>query len=128
MASRLGITDRVSQIPSASPESLARLYANAHACLALSACESFGLPLLEAMRAGLPAIVADEPWSREMAGDAAIRVDATEPAAIANAVRALSDRREWERRSLWGRQVAGRFTWAQTASALADVAATLIGR
>lgn len=126
IARRLGVSDRVRRIGSLPPDALAELYARAHVCLALSACESFGLPLLEAMRAGVPAIVADEPWTAEMAGDAAIRVDATNPTEIADAVRRLEDPGERRVRSVAGREVARCFSWAKTASSVADLASNLI--
>jgi glycosyltransferase involved in cell wall biosynthesis len=53
---------------------LAQLYATASAFAFLSEYEGFGLTPLEAMSAGLPAVVLDTPVAREVYGDAAIFV------------------------------------------------------
>lgn len=51
-----------------------------------SAKETLGLPLLEAMYFGLPAVLPDLPYAREIYGDAAIYFDSAEPDAVASAM------------------------------------------
>ena len=109
-------------------EDLAELFASCHAGLTLSACESFGIPVLEGMRAGQPQVVADEPWSAETVGDAAVRVDATDPASVAAGIRTLEDPGEWRRRAEAGREAAARYTWSANAAGIVAVAASIARR
>jgi alpha-1,3-rhamnosyl/mannosyltransferase len=102
-------------------EALADLYAEAHALVTPSACESFGIPAAEAMRAGLPVVAADEPWARELGRDAIV-LARPEAGAVAAAVRTLEDEAEWRRRSLAGVEVASGYTWRGTAAGLAAAA------
>jgi glycosyltransferase involved in cell wall biosynthesis len=101
---------------------LSALFSSAHAAISLSSCESFGIPVVEAMRAGLPAVVADEPWSAEIARDAAIRVDAHDLSEVVAGLRMLEDRAVWLERSAYGQHVASQFTWDKTAAGIAAVA------
>jgi glycosyltransferase involved in cell wall biosynthesis len=125
-ARRQGMEHRVHRLGGLSDEALADLLAGAHVVLSLSRCESFGIPIVEAMRAGVPAVVPDEPWSTELAEDAAIRVDANDPAAVAAGIRRLEDAAEWQLRSKLGREVADRYVWRATAAAIARAAASVV--
>jgi len=74
------------------PEDLACLYAGARAFVFASRYEGFGLPLLEAFAAGVPAAVADCAALPEVAGDAALLFDPDRPEDIADKIRrALED-------------------------------------
>ena len=97
----------------------AALYAGAHVLVALSACESFGLPGIEAMRAGLPVVAADEAWAREMLADGA-RLVAPTPAAVATAVSELVEPATTASLVEAGRVQAARYTWGSMADAVAD--------
>src|SRR5690606_35540421 len=68
------------------------LYGGA-ACLAyVSLWEGFGLPIIEAMAAGVPVVTANRASMPEVAGDAALLVDPTDVPAIADALaRAVHD-------------------------------------
>lgn len=62
----------------------AALYASA-ACFVLpSHYEGFGMPILEAMRYGVPVAASDIPVFHEVAGDAAVYFDQNKPGAIAD--------------------------------------------
>jgi len=67
----LGLGERVVHLGLVSPQRLAELYAGALALVSPSLHEGFGLPLLEALSAGTPALVSELPAFRELAGDAA---------------------------------------------------------
>ncbi len=72
-----------------SPKALERLRANAALVVAPSLAEGFGLPLLEGLAAGLPTVASDIDVFREVAGDGAALVPATDVDAWADALGAL---------------------------------------
>src|SRR3954447_8330824 len=125
-ATAVGVEQRVHLAGAVGAEELARLFASAHAGLSLSACESFGIPVLEGMRAGLPHVVADEAWSADMLGEHAIRVPAGDPRAVAAGIARLEDAAEWERISASGRELAARYTWRAHAEGIARLAAGVV--
>ena len=67
-------------------EHLAGLYAGALASVYVSLYEGFGLPPLEAMQSGCPVIASRTTSIPEVVGDAALTVDPTNEAAIAEAI------------------------------------------
>lgn len=71
------------------PEELAALYGAALAAVLPSLYEGFGLPLLEALAAGLPVVASDIAVHREVAGDAALYAPADRPDLFAGQVAAL---------------------------------------
>jgi glycosyltransferase involved in cell wall biosynthesis len=78
--------------------------------------EGFGLPPLEAMAAGTPALVGAYPAAQELLGDAALLVDPEDVESIAHGLRQLSgDRPVTRRLQLAGKAKASTFTWERTA-------------
>ncbi|MDK9697729.1 MAG: glycosyltransferase family 4 protein [Siculibacillus sp.] len=69
---RRGLADHVVFASGLTSPSIARLMAGARALLMPSLAEGFGLPPVEAMAVGTPAVVSDIPAHRDSAGDAAI--------------------------------------------------------
>jgi glycosyltransferase involved in cell wall biosynthesis len=69
-------------------EDLPALYSGAFACVYPSLYEGFGLPVLEAMQCGATVIASRDPAIVEVAGGAAVHVDATDVRALAEAMRA----------------------------------------
>ena len=95
------------------------LYRIATALVFPSTYEGFGAPVLEAMRAGCPALVADATALPEVIGDAGVRLPTDDPDAWALAVgRLLDDPSERERLAAAGRARAARFTAAGSATLL----------
>jgi glycosyltransferase involved in cell wall biosynthesis len=97
-------------------EELPALYAGAQAFVLPSLYEGFGLPCLEAMACGTPVVAADRTALPETCGGAALLVDPTDQAAIADAVMvAIGDTSLRER----GLARAAAFSWERTARELA---------
>lgn len=101
---------------------LAALYRSATALCLPSVYEGFGLTLLEAMLAGLPALVGNQGALPELAGDAAVQVDPTDVGSIARGLERLLDD-EALRAGLVarGRARAAGFTWQAAATQVLEV-------
>ena len=82
---------RVRHVGQVSDEELVRLYAGASCLVVASLYEGFGLPLLEAMAIGTPAVASDVPALRELGGDTVRYADPRDPAALARAIKACLD-------------------------------------
>jgi glycosyltransferase involved in cell wall biosynthesis len=72
-------------------EELYRLFQDARAFVYPSSFEGFGIPVLEAMAAGIPVACSDIPPLREVAGDTVIYFDPGNDAAMASALRQVVD-------------------------------------
>jgi len=93
-------------------ERLPALYRGASVFVYPSRFEGFGIPVIEAMACGVPCVVSSHPSLDEASGDAALRADPDDPAALAEAVHeAIARRGELVERGL---EHAGRFTWLET--------------
>jgi glycosyltransferase involved in cell wall biosynthesis len=101
---------------------LSALYESASVLAFPSLYEGFGLPLLEAMARGLPAVVSNAGALPELAGEAAVLVDPQDPSAIEVGLeKALSDKALRERLAGAGRERARQFTWERSAAITRDV-------
>ncbi len=121
LASDLGVAARVSFLGAVTDSVLAGLYADALALCFPSLAEGFGLPVLEAMTAGIPVVASDIPATRELAGGAAMYVGSRDGGAWADALEALAlDSRLRAALSRQGRERAKAFTWERTAAATLD--------
>jgi glycosyltransferase involved in cell wall biosynthesis len=103
---------RLGEVPDAE---LARLYAGALAFVLPSLYEGFGLPCLEAMASGTPVVASNRGALPETCGDAALLVDPTDQAAIADAVEAAIGDDGLRTRGL---ARAAEFSWERTVFAL----------
>lgn len=90
-ARRLGIVDRVLFRNEVTDADLPALLQGATLALYLSRAEGFGMPIVEAMGAGVPILVAAGPHLRDAGGESAVVVDPDDPSALAAAIRALLD-------------------------------------
>jgi glycosyltransferase involved in cell wall biosynthesis len=105
------------------------LIGGARALLMPSLAEGFGLPVVEAMALGTPVATSDSGALREVAGGAALLVDPSDPAAIADAiVRLAGDDRLCAELHAAGLRRARNFTLARFAERLERLYAPLVAR
>ena len=97
-------------------ETLSDLYRRAALLVYTSSYEGFGLPILEAMGHGCPALIARNSSLPEVGGDAAIYIDDSTPDGIARALsETLADRTALAARGEASRAHAARFDWQHVA-------------
>ena len=116
LAARAGIAHRVLPVGTVDDATLSAVYAGATCVVMPSLAEGFGLPVIEAMAAGIPVITSDDPALVESGGGHALVVAAGEREPLAAAVRQATgpDRlrpAQLER----ARAHAAGFTWADFA-------------
>ena len=105
-------------IASASPAELSAWYASARVLAQVSLYEGFGLPVVEALAAGLPVVVSDIPVLHEVTGGAALAyVDPYDCDSIAAGL-CTNLSCSMDRDSL--RLAAARYSWPQSAASLAS--------
>lgn len=118
----LGLTKRVKFLGYVAYEKLPVLINQAIALVLPSLWEGYGLPLLEAMACGTPAIASNRSSLPEVAGDAAILIDPYNVGEIADAMRAiiLQTNLRARLREL-GLARASQFSWAKTGQMVAEI-------
>lgn len=99
-------------------DELARLYRAAAVFVYPSRFEGFGLPVIESMACGAPVVCSSHESMDEACGDAAVRADPEDPAAIAAAIEIALDRRN--DLVTRGRGHASRFSWSKTGRVFLD--------
>jgi len=116
LARDLGIEDYVQVLGRVTDERLQSCYAHADMLLMPSLYEGFGLPLLEAMRHGVPVITSNVASMPEVAGEGGLLVDPHSEQAIAAALLLLiRDRRLHRHKSEQARLQASQFSWQRCA-------------
>jgi len=119
-AAELGVLSDLRLLDWVSGPELEGLYALADVFVFPSLYEGFGLPVLEAMRRGVPVACSNRSSLPEVAGDAALLFDPEDVGSITRAIeRILGEPAEADRLRSAGRVQAARFTWAATARATA---------
>lgn len=127
LIAKLDVKDSVQLTGWIPREELLQLYARAHAFVYPSAFEGFGMPVLEAMAAGIPVACSDIPPLREVAGDAALFFDPLSEDAIAIALdRIVTDAGLRAQLAQAGPERARLFSWEkaahETLAALLEIA------
>lgn len=107
-----------------SPEEVEELYAAADVFVFPSLAESFGFPMAEAMRHGLPIVGADTPVNREVCGPAAVYFHPRSAEDLAGRLRSMAaDNDLCIRLSASGREeAAARFEWSAHARRVLEAA------
>jgi glycosyltransferase involved in cell wall biosynthesis len=121
LARELGVSHRILEFAGVSEPDLATLYRSARALLYPSLVEGYGLPLLEAMAAGVPVIASDVPVFREVAGDAAMLVPPFDTSAWVSAIIDLDDPGRRDALIAAGRRRAAAATWDRAADRLTSI-------
>lgn len=102
-----------------SDSKLRALYANARCLLCPSRTEGFGLPPLEAMLCGTPAVIAPAGALPEVCRDAVLYADVDDPSSWTTAIRALVPESPlFVRKVTEGLTQAKRFTWSESGDQL----------
>ena len=112
-----------------SESTLTALYESASVLALPSLYEGFGLPLLEAMSNGVPAVIGRVGALPELAGEAAIAVDPEDVGAIASALeKLLADEGLRRRLGEAGRRRAAGLTWGRAGELTMGVLRSVAGR
>ncbi len=129
IAGRADLKGRVVRTGFVQDEDLAAIYSAAHAFVFTSLYEGFGLPILEAMRCGIPVISSNAGALPEVAGDAAVMVSPHDEDALCQAMLDML-RDEGRRTSLGerGLERAAGFTWDRTAELTAKAYRAMLDR
>lgn len=110
---------RVLMTGSVASEELPAIYAMATLFCFPSFAEGFGLPPLEAMAAGVPAVVSHTTSLPEVCGDAPVYIDSDNPENIAYALnRLLEDPIMYQQKKKTGFEQARKYNWDKTAHGL----------
>ena len=122
LIAELGLESRVRLMPGLPDEWLPAVYRAASVFAFPSLAEGYGLPVLEAMAAGLPVVMSDIEVMAEVAGSAALMVPPRDVAGWASALTAvLSDATLAGRLTAAGHATAAAASWEHGASALVSL-------
>ena len=118
---REGIQDSVRHVGFAPADDLPLWYNSAEAFLYPSIYEGFGLPVLEAMACGSPALTTDQSSLPEVAGDAALCLPPEDSGRWTDALARIEQDRDWRAQAREkGLQRAKGFSWQRTAALTLD--------
>lgn len=116
LARELGIEQDILELGALPAEDMPLVYQISDALLFLSFYEGFGLPVLEAMASGVPAVISGCAALAETGGDAALTAGPQNPALAAESLyRVLEDIPFRQTLVEKGKKRAAQFTWQETA-------------
>jgi glycosyltransferase involved in cell wall biosynthesis len=116
-AADAGVEGLIHFVGAVSDQDLARLYRGAALVAFVSLYEGFGLPIIEAMAAGVPVLTSNVSAMPEVAGQAALLVDPTSTEEIVAGLERLAfDRQLRQQLVCLGRIQAVRFDWDHSAA------------
>ena len=128
-AHRAGVLDRVDFLGHVPASRLAALRQGAVAVVVPSLKEGFGLPVLEAMEAGVPVVASDTPALREVGGDCPRYEDPFYPEGWADAIaEAWQEPGRRKAASIGGPSRAQQFTWDRTTELIVQAYHEVLGR
>ena len=113
-----GAANRIHFHNGVSDDEYRSLLDNAFALVSASREEGFGIPVIEAMGRGTPAIVSDIEIFREVGGEAACYFNPDEPGELAARVHELENAEAWLKASSDALAQAGKFNWERSAEEL----------
>lgn len=122
LANRLGVGDAVHVEGRVSDQRVEEAFASARAMPLMSVCESFGIPMVEAMASGTPVVAADCCALPEVAGDAAAITPVDDVKQLADQLeKVLTDPATAERLREAGIRRVSDFRWSAIGVRMAEV-------
>lgn len=119
---RLPVHPRVVKVGFVQPDKIAGWYHFAKAFVTASKMEGFGIPPLEAMSMGCPAIVSDIPVFHEVYGDAAVYFNHLDPQNIAEVIKnTLEDKKLVKEMIEKGYEKSNSYSWEKLVSETSKV-------
>lgn len=120
--------DRVIILGYVDDEDLNVLYSNSLFFVYLSQYEGFGLPLIEAMKCGVPVITSNNSSIPEVVGDAAITIDYNSEVQCIEAFKNLySDKLIRQKYSTEGIERSNMFSWEKTVDKMIEIFSKILG-
>jgi len=127
LAIRHNVQDKVIMTGYVQPDELNALQHISRVLLFPSLYEGFGLPVLEAMAAGLPVVCSNRSSLTEVAGEAAILCDPIDTDAMAKeVVRLLTNNQYHKRYSELGLERARHYSWARVAQRMRQAISAML--
>jgi glycosyltransferase involved in cell wall biosynthesis len=124
---KMGIAQLITQVNYVTDAELLGVYGLADVLIFPSLYEGFGLPVLEAMAAGVPVVTSNTTALPEAAGQAALLVNPQDVSALTRAIKQiLEDSSLRAELQFAGRQQAANFSWQTTAQAVSQIYESLL--
>ncbi len=108
-----------------SDQQYAELLAGDAIMVSASKSEGYGLPLAEALKLGVPAVVSDIAPFHEVAGQGALFADVNKPVQFAQQIETLDSLAERQRLTALGQQHINGFSWDKSAKVLLETCSNL---
>jgi len=121
-----GILDRTILYDGATDEQYLAALAGARCSMSASRLEGFGLPLIEAQKAGVPFAASDTSIFREIGQDSVLYFSPDSPEQAAECIRAFANEQTRSDYIARGYKNAARYTWEHSAEVAADICKKLI--